>query len=284
MSARKRKREEQANERPLRSYRIPKTYKLPAILEILESGNVNLYCEVNCIRISKDLLVKTAIVMVICKYRSDNTKPSDVTQTTLTSIPNASNSEPYFIAVEKSDFLNGLKGVNGFEDHLTIVSYNNHWKEVATSRVTAMLSSEEPILHDPGEEIQYKGSLKISGKSFSDKIPKAGKQLKLDFETDKNRLRLTTSAPTQNLETSKFIDLPNVTEDKKVDSPEGEEEYRDAFGENSTKLLTKIIDLFKENSLLLKFDLGVPIHISGTFEKLETLTFYMAGKILDDDE
>ncbi len=293
-AAKKRKKEEDANERPLRSYRIPKTYKLPSILEVMESGNVNLYCEVNSIRISKDLLVKSAIIMVTCNYKSDNVSPGKSIQTNL--ITHGNNTEAYFIAVEKSDFLNSLKDINGtdvcfimlniFEDYLILRSYNKEWKEVATSRVTAMMSTEEPILHDPGEIIDYKGKLKIVGKFFLDKIPAAGKELKLDFETETYRLRLTTSATTKNLETSKYIDMvpPKKDETQETKDDEDEEEYQDEFGENSTKLLKKIIDLFKENYMLLKFALGCPIHIAGTFDQLESIKFYMAGKIREEDE
>jgi hypothetical protein len=300
--ARKRKREEETNEHPLRSYRIPKTYKLPAILEVMESGNVNLYCEVNCIRISKDLLVKGAILFVSCKYRSENAKPG---QSILT------NQEPYFITVEKSDLLKGLKDINGgevsfiminiFEDHLSVRSYNGDWKEVASSRVSATISTDEPILNDPGEEIKYPRSLKISGTYFLDRIPTAGKQLHLDFETDTNRLRLTASADGGGLETSKFIYVPNTIiskkdDDKKEETNDGvlvkeeqEEqedntEYRDIFGENATKLLKKIIELFKDKFMVVKFLFGFPIHVSGSFEKIETIKFYMAGKIQDDDD
>jgi hypothetical protein len=300
MSARKRKREEQNQEQPLRSYTIPKSYQLPAILEIMEAGNINLYCEPNQIRISKDLLVKAAILMVQCKYESKSISKKNDNDNKDNTIE-----EPYYISVEKSSLLHALKEVNRtvvlflvlsiFEDHLKIVSYDKDLKEIGKANVQANMSLDEFVLEDPGEEIKYKGKLKIIGKKFVDSIPTTGKQLRLDFESDSNRLVLSTEAAAKDVNSELYIYVPQLltskkkttgpetVEEAKVNEEEDEGEYRDTFGESATKLLKKIIELFKEKLLLLKFDLGYPIHISGQVDTLETIKFYMVGQIPEEE-
>ena len=185
--------------------------------------------------------------------------------------------------------------INIFDEYLSIISYDNKNKEVGNARVQAMTCFDQPMLTDAGEVIKYQGQLHIPGKQFSNKIPTSGNELKLCFEMEANRLRLTTASSAKTLQISKYINVPIIKKnidysEKKVpdngnkNGTKNDNEYRESFGESATKLLSKIIDLFKDNILLFKFEDGYPISISGDFGTTESIKFYMVGKIPEDDD
>ncbi len=320
MEGRKRRRDEQKTIPPLRTYKIENVdhCKLPQMLDILESGNISLLCAPGKIRIQRPLLAGSASALLFCNYPSLRLREGD-------DGPDAINSddppESYLMVVEKSILRKALNILDGtkvrlltlrvFEDRLKLTAYNAGLREESDAEVSVSVSTEDIVLRDRGAEIKYGKMIYLTGKEIAEKITNAGNELSIWHEPDQHRLKFATQAQAKNLKVAGYLPLPSEEESKYLlkeqdkqllialkQAGEGavvldaielandkDEEFRDSFGENGTKLINKFIALFKgEAKIQMKFELACPISFSGDLSPQESIRLYIAGKIPEDEQ
>ncbi len=263
--ARKRKREELRLEIPLIIYQLEKGCKIQNLIELLDEGNVRLYCEPMTLVITCMLLDHAGAIFI----RIPSSKISDPEL--------KEQSSTYQICVDRDNFstaFHNLKIDNMtymqlfiYDTHILISAFDKTHKELKNVRISALTSGDEPMPNDPIDKLDFSAHVQINGKNFLKLLSGPGKEIEIEVEQEKCRLRFTTT--TVSTANNAYLTLP--------ENYDGTEFY-ELLGEFASKLFKKVIEVFGQHDLTFRFGDGYPFNIQGKLECNEDVNFYISGK------
>jgi len=261
MSEVKKRRLQELEQTPLIVYQFDARQKFHKIFDLLDKGNVRLYCESNGIEIATGVLDNAGIFFIKLPCLHCETPASCQ------------------ICIDHDTFLHVFRHIISpsgaielkmeiYEDFIIISSFDEHRKMLANGRIAAMAEDEIDILKNRAKDVEYSDSIVIAANKFSDRLP-TGKELHFRVEKEYKRLCITTKTEVMSL--NGFVSMK-----------ESRSDYRETFGELGTKLFRKVVDVYDSNKIRVEMEDGNPIHIVGSLDFNETIEFYLAGIATED--
>lgn len=258
--AKKRRREEETpQEAPLIQFQLDKGHAFYLVLDLLEQGNVRLYCSELGIRLCAQALGQGVLFLIHCPFRTLGTNPVTCQ-----------------ISVDRDTLihvLGELKLMQASHMELAIFSDRLHLKVLdeggvllKSGRVSANFDEEIPYKEDPGADFDYVDVLSLPASVIESRLPK-GNELLFTMESH----RLCISARDINSGVQGYLPLKNA-----------QSGYQELFGELCVKLLRKLLSSLGHQPICLRFGDSLPLNLKGQWPGGESWNIYMVGIEPDD--